>query len=185
MMTIVLNGSPRRGGNSVWMAGVFCGAVGGRAEVVHLYDEGVMPCVACLECARGRRCPLPDGMYGIMARVAEADCLVLASPLHFSSLTAPLVGFISRLQPWWHGTERLGGGRKRTGVLLVSGGAVYDNMFRPARSVAAAAFKVLGMRFAGMVGAGGADSLPIDGNRQVVDEIKLLAERATSCSDGL
>lgn len=123
-------------------------------------------------------------MANIMRRLAEADCLVIASPLHFTSLTAPTVAFISRLQPWW--CLKLSEGRKppegrtRWGALLASGGSKYDNMFRPARSVAAAAFRVLGLKFAGAAGAAGSDETPVGENAAALEEIRILAERISS-----
>lgn len=183
---LVLNGSPDTNGNSVRLARMFArsAGAGADAEFAYLYDEGVEACRACLACARGLPCPLPDtpAMDAILRRADAADCVVIASPLHFSSLTAPLVAFISRLQPLWHRPPRA---RERWGVLLASGGSGYDNMFRPARSVAAAAFRVLGLRFAGMAGAAGTDKTPVDENKDVLNEIKLLAERVCSCSSGL
>lgn len=148
-------------------------AAGAESETVHLYEQSVMPCRAC-GCCRGIAdaggmygtvCPLADAMPGLARSLAAADAVVVASPLYFTSLSAPVIAFFSRLQPFWEargqgrGAPTAATGGCRQAALAVSAGAEYDNMFRPARSVAAAAFHSLGLHFAGMATAAGTDRI--------------------------
>lgn len=158
--TFIINGSPRPDGNTARLAQAFAERLGGPCETVFAYGLGVEACRACGKCAGGG-CALADGMDRVWRGMAWADCIVLASPLHFSSLSGPLVSLIGRFQLSWQRFAQGGGGalaeRKRFGVLLATAGADYANMFMPARSVAAAAFVSLGVEFVGMAGIAGLD----------------------------
>ncbi len=159
MNILVVNGSPHPGGNSARLAAWLLEELRGGAEVVDLYAAGIGACRGCRACGGIDGCVLPDGMRESFARLARADCLVLASPVHFSSLSGPMVSWISRLQPLWPGADTA---RQGVGVLLISGGAEYGGMFEPARKVAAAAFRTLGRNFSGMVSVANTDSGSMD-----------------------
>jgi multimeric flavodoxin WrbA len=178
--TLILKGSPSPTSGSLALARIMAGILGGKARVVDLYGDQVMPCRGCLLCASGVDCPLNDSMPEYLLLLAAADYVIVASPLHFSSLTAPVIAFFSRLQPCWQagrqGREALPP-RRRRGALAVTGGGEYPNMFRPARSVAAAAFNSLGIPFAGMVGVANTDIVPAAENAGALEEVGELAKR--------
>lgn len=164
LMSLVLKGSPAAAGNSLRLAAEVLDAVGGDRRIIDLYRSPVLPCRACARCADGNDCPLADGMAEIMGALAAADVLLIASPLHFTSLSAPLIAFISRLQPFWHARRRGAPPlppRNRQGGLVLTAGSRYPDMFKPARSVAAAAFKSLAIPFVGMATADNTDTLPV------------------------
>lgn len=168
LRTLVLNGSPRRDGNTMTLAGLFLDALGGEHEILHAYDLAVSPCTACGKCAQNGVCAFDSRPGDAMPRVREellrADCVVVASPLHFTSLTAPLVALISRWQSYW--PLRRPGARapaplsdkKRAGVLVATGGAEYKDMFDCARRVTLAGFNTLGMEMLGVLSVSGMDA---------------------------
>ena len=82
-----------------------------------------------------------------------------------------MVTFIGRMQVYWPGRRGVGG----CGVLLVTGGSEYGNMFVPARSVAAAVFKTLGRRFVGMAGVADTDAVGVVENDAAVADVRALA----------
>lgn len=172
--TLVLNGSPRVGGNGMALAGAFLEALGGAHTRLDLYKRAITPCVACGICHSTGVCLLPDAMPEILDHIAGADVILVASPLHFTSLSAPVIAFFSRLQPFWNGAAQLPP-RNRHGILAVTGGSRYPEMFRPARSVSAAAFKTLGVPFHGMITASGTDSVPARENSEALGEARALA----------
>ena len=137
---------------------------GGGGDVIRLYQAPPRPCRACGGCVSGLPCLLDDALDGFRERLERADFLLVASPLHFSSLSAPLIAFFSRLQPFWQASRRgapiIPPGRRRLAALAAAGGSDYPSMFEPARKVAAAAFVTLGIPFAGMATASGTDRLP-------------------------
>lgn len=180
--TLFLNGSPHVAGNGMALAGVMADALPGAKREVRLYDKSIQPCRGCVECfGDGYSCgAIVDDMPAIIADVAQADFLIMVSPLHFSSLTAPLVAFISRLQPAWRKCQSGCGflpPRRRLGALVLTAGSNYPEMFRPARSVALAAFNSLSIPFIGMAAAADTDRIPILENAAAVVEAKKLAER--------
>lgn len=173
--TLILNGSPSPDGNSMALARRLAAALGGGISIVDLYVEPVRPCCGCGVCAASGDCPYEhgDAFAAIMRQVAAAPYTIMASPVHFSGLSAPLVGFISRFQLYW--------GRDVASLfpgvagLVAAGGADYDGMFLAARKVAGAAFKTLGMPLAGMVGVGGTDLRPADADPGAPARLEALA----------
>lgn len=167
--SLVLNGSPRPDGNSMVLARAVADAMGGEADEEALYRRKITPCRACGACERALPCPLADDMPALLLRLASADVLIVASPLHFTSLSAPVIAFYSRLQPFWRSAERMRetfSFRPREGVLAVTAGSHYPEMFRPARSVTAAVFNTLRIRFAGMATAADTDRVPAAANAE-------------------
>jgi multimeric flavodoxin WrbA len=147
-------------------------AAGLEAEVIHLSILRIESCTACMECARGGRCPLDarDDMAATRERLHAARGLVVASPLHFTSLTAPLIATFSRLEPEWLAFAAAGFAkpspefRNGAGMLVVTGGGDYRAMFEPARRVAAAVFNTLGLLNLGSVEAGHTSRTPVAAN---------------------
>ena len=159
--TLVLNGSPHSAGNTMALARLFLDSLPGDCETLSAYDSAVSPCTACGRCAVDGCCVIDDSMPRVWEKIALADCIVIASPLHFTSLTAPLVALISRWQSFWE-LRRLGGrgplgDKRRFGVVVATGGSDYPNMFECARRVSLAGFATLGVEFCGMLSASGLD----------------------------
>lgn len=172
--TLVLNGSPRTDGNSAALAAAFVNALGGPTSRVDLYRSNITPCLDCGVCRGGGSCPIADAVPEVLELTAAADVVVVASPLHFSSLSAPVIALFSRFQPYWHGAALPA--RRRRGALLVSAGSRYPDMFLAARKVAAAAFKTLRIPFHDMVAVPDTDALSAGENRQAMAEVRELAE---------
>lgn len=77
-------------------------AEGVDTEVVHLSDAHVEFCTNCRACTqepgeqRGQ-CPIQDDMPSILQKIDQADVVVLASPINYSTVTALMKRFIERL----------------------------------------------------------------------------------------
>lgn len=107
---IIIDGGPRKTMNTASMLRRFAegvASVGGDIEVktVRLYDMDFRGCMSCLACKlKGRVshvCSYRDALTPILQEVAEADGLVLGSPIYFSEVTAQLRAFLERLIfPW-------------------------------------------------------------------------------------
>lgn len=174
----VFNGSPAPGGKSMRLAGAVLDALDDGGRIVHLYGASVAPCIDCGHCATHMECIFQDDMVEYGARLAAADVVLVVSPLHFVSLTAPVVAFYSRLQPLWQARRRGAGGpsRCRVGGLVLTGGSSYRNMFEPARAVTAAVFNSIGVRFVGMATAADTDTVPIAENVEALAAARKLGE---------
>ncbi len=102
--------SPRRGGNSEVLLNEFCRAAedaGWKVDLLRVNELKFRPCQACDACAKDGRCIVQDDMQQVYPKMAEADALVIASPITFGSLNAQLKMFIDRFQCWWHAKYNL------------------------------------------------------------------------------
>jgi multimeric flavodoxin WrbA len=130
---LVLEGSPRRGGNSeVLMDAVARGIVraGGRLERIRVADLKIAPCIGCGGCEKTGHCVVKDEMTAIYEKIVAARRLLLVSPVYFYSLTAQLKAAVDRGQALWS--------RKH---LLVEKGFWQDDPDRKGFLVAVAATK--------------------------------------------
>ncbi len=107
---LILACSPRRGGNSDFMAKSFAEGVesaGGKAEVVYLRDLVIKACLACQLCAQrpDHSCPLSrdenDAAEALFKKIKDTPHLFIAAPIFFYALPAHFKGFIDRGQRLW------------------------------------------------------------------------------------
>lgn len=109
MKVLVINGSPRAGGNSDLLCDAFLrGAreAGHTVEKIALRDKHIAPCRACYACFRTGACVQADDMAEILEKFQQADVVALASPTYFSTMSGPMKILIDRLLPKW---QDLGG----------------------------------------------------------------------------
>ena len=97
MKAIAINGSPRKGWNTATLLRkALAGAKknGAKTELVHLYDLDYKGCISCFACKKigGKsygRCAVKDELTPVLQRAAEADVLILGSPLYFHTTARP------------------------------------------------------------------------------------------------
>lgn len=105
MKALLVNGSPRKSWNTATLlkrAQAGAQAEGAQAELVHLYELDYKGCVSCFKCKKigGRsygHCAVRDGLTPLLRKAAEADVLILGSPLYFHVETAEMRAFMERL----------------------------------------------------------------------------------------
>ena len=93
MKILLMNGSPRKGGNSEVLCEQFAkGATeaGHEAEKIDLYKQKISPCVACYGCRKTQTCVIKDDMQTVLEKMIAADVIVLSSPVYFYSLSGQL-----------------------------------------------------------------------------------------------
>ena len=97
---LILEGSPRRNGNSAILSEEFArGAkeAGGDVEKVWITGKKIAGCLGCNGCYRnGGECVLKDDMAEIREKMLAADVIVLVSPIYFYSMTAQMKAVIDR-----------------------------------------------------------------------------------------
>lgn len=102
MKVIAFNGSPRKDGNtSILIDRVLAklGETGVETEAYQLGGKEIHGCRACYACFQNKdgRCGLSDDVANeCIARMAEADGIILGSPTYFSDLTPELKALIDR-----------------------------------------------------------------------------------------
>lgn len=89
---LILKGSPHSNGNSSFLedqvqAGAV--AVGAEVESYHLHEMDIRPCEACHDCLDANGiCVQSDDMQILYPKIAQADALVIASPVYWYSVSA-------------------------------------------------------------------------------------------------
>ncbi|MDO5845686.1 MAG: flavodoxin family protein [Methanocorpusculum sp.] len=95
MKIVALVSSPRKHSNSKLLAeAVLSGAKenGAETELITIIDKNINPCHADGSCkAPGSKgCGVKDDMQAVYQSIAEADAVVLAAPIYFGRLNAPM-----------------------------------------------------------------------------------------------
>lgn len=100
MKVLLLNGSPRAGGNTALalkeMEAIFA-QEGIETEIVHVGKQDIRGCIACLKCAQTGKCVFDDIVNQIAPKLEAADGLVVASPVYYASANPTLVALLDRL----------------------------------------------------------------------------------------
>lgn len=105
MKAIAINGSPRKTWNTATLLrNALEGAKekGAETELVHLYGLSYKGCISCFACKEigGKsygRCAVKDEITPVLEKAAEADVLILGSPLYFHTETGEMRSFMERL----------------------------------------------------------------------------------------
>lgn len=97
---LILEGSPRRNGNSAILSDEFprgAEEAGCSVEKNRVAGKKVAGCLGCNACYRnGGACVQKDVMAEIQEKMLEADVIALASPIYFYSMTARMKAVIDR-----------------------------------------------------------------------------------------
>ena len=100
MKVLILNGSPRIGGNTSIaveeMEKIFL-TEGIEVETVQVGTKDIRGCIACGRCAQLGICVFDDIVNELAPKFAEADGLVVASPVYYASANATLAACLQRL----------------------------------------------------------------------------------------
>lgn len=100
MKVLIINGSPRSGGNTAIALGemekVFA-QEGVEFETIQIGREPLRGCVACLGCRKIGRCVFDDAVNEAAPKLEAADGLVIASPVYYASANGTLISFLDRL----------------------------------------------------------------------------------------
>ena len=120
---LVVNGSPRKKGNSVILAEqVMLGAreAGAQVEIFFLHNMSIQPCNACDACQETQDCTIQDDMQILYPKLRRADAIVIASPIYWFTISAQTKLFIDR----WYALQGPQGNAlagKQIGIVLTYG----------------------------------------------------------------
>ena len=99
MKVLLLNGSPRKNGNTALalaeMEKIFT-EEGIAWETVQVGTMAIRGCAACGGCKDGK-CVFDDGVNEIAEKFAQCDGLVVASPVYYASANGTLISLLDRL----------------------------------------------------------------------------------------
>lgn len=102
---LIISSSPRKNGNSQMLCESFLQGAkekGHSVELIRLIDQKIGFCRACDACMKnGGTCILKDDMQKLIELYKKADVIVLATPVYFYGISAPMKVFIDRMYPIW------------------------------------------------------------------------------------
>lgn len=100
MKVLMINGSPRVGGNTAIalqeMEKIFQ-AEGVEVETVQVGNKDIRGCIACGTCFEKGKCVFDDMVNETIPKFEACDGLVIASPVYYASANGTLISFLDRL----------------------------------------------------------------------------------------
>ena len=110
MKVLIINGSPRKGGNTAIalaeMEKVF-EAAGCEVEILDIGNKVIRGCVACTSCYQTGKCVFEDEVNAAAPKFEAADALIVATPVYYASANATLIAFLDRLFYSTHFDKRM------------------------------------------------------------------------------
>lgn len=131
---VILNGSPRRNGNTSALVKAFTEGAQSAGHTVTEFFLGTMDIHGCKGCFGGhsnQECPCvqQDDMNRIYPAVRDCDVVVLASPLYYWNLSGQLRTAMDRLFALEEGGEnRLRGNGKASALLMAAEGHGFEDV---------------------------------------------------------
>ncbi len=126
MKTLIINGSPRKNGDTASLINVLTEQLNGEYRIINAYYSDISPCIDCRYCWENAGCSINDEMAEIYDYIVDCDNVVLASPIYFSQPTGKLLDVCSRFQTYFAAKHFRNQAplikSKKGAVILVGGG---------------------------------------------------------------
>ena len=100
MKVLIINGSPRKDGNTtvaVKEVEKVLNDNGIDTEIIRIGGENIRGCVACGYCFNHGKCAFSDKVNEVAEKFEKADGLIVATPVYFASANGTVVSFLDRL----------------------------------------------------------------------------------------
>lgn len=100
MKVLLINGSPHAKGSTYTAlneVAVTLEKEGIETEMIHIGNQAIRGCIACAKCREIGHCVFDDAVNDVAEKFANADGLVVGSPVYYASANATLVAFLDRL----------------------------------------------------------------------------------------
>ena len=81
MKTLILNGSPRKNGDTAQLLELAKAQLQGTYYVVSAYTADIHPCIDCRHCQKQFGCIFADEMEAVYTYLKDCDRILLASPI--------------------------------------------------------------------------------------------------------
>ena len=100
MKVLLINGSPHAKGSTYTAlneVAVTLEKEGIETKMIHIGNQAIRGCIACAKCREIGHCVFDDAVNDVAEKFANADGLVVGSPVYYASANATLVAFLDRL----------------------------------------------------------------------------------------
>lgn len=179
MKTLVINGSPRKNGDTMTLVNEMIKHLEGEVRIVDTYYEKISACVDCRYCWSNNGCSINDGMQEYYQILDEVDNVVLASPIYFSELSSEMLRFASRFQQFAiarclkkDNEFKL---KKKNGALIIAAGGDSRNLEGRAIDTANIIFRHINAESVGVVSTLYTNDIPANEDIDALDSVRELA----------
>ncbi|MEI7904258.1 MAG: flavodoxin family protein [Candidatus Firestonebacteria bacterium] len=141
MKVLGINASPRKGGNTDFLLDQTlkgAGDAGAETEKIYLNRLNYRGCQECSDALTDGNCKVKDDLLEVIAKVLEADAVVIASPVYFGSVSGQLKCMIDRFQCYWMGRfvhKTVETQMRKKGVFLSVQGTEKEKFFLNSRDI--------------------------------------------------
>jgi len=131
MKTLIINGSPRKSGDSIYILNKLIEKLNGEVILINVCDENVEACTDCRYCWNVTDCKIKDDMFKVYDLLDLVDNVVLSAPIYFSELCGQLLSYTSRFQRYFaervlRDNHKFEMKNKRGALVLSAGGDCHD-----------------------------------------------------------
>ena len=185
MKTLILNGSPRKDGDTAYLINKLFSRLYGEYKIVDCYTADIAPCIDCRSCREKLSCPIRDEMQEIYAYLSECDHVIISSPVHYAELSSALLKVASRFQIYSSAQifrhEMLPVKAKHGAVILAQGGSGgAECAYETARLI----FQSIGIKeIYPLVCSRNTDHLHVVKDEQAISDVLKLAEWLNTFED--
>lgn len=109
MKILIINGSPRVGGNSSLLIDEITkqfDKLGATSEIISIGNKDVRGCIACGYCYEHEGCVFKDVVNETSLKFKEADVLIVVAPVYYGSPNGTVISFLDRLFQSSHFSKR-------------------------------------------------------------------------------
>ena len=182
MKTLIFYGSPLENSHTRVLLNAMLEELKGEVKLVDCYRANIAPCKDCKYCFKRPGCSIKDDMQEIYAYIKECDAVIIATPMHFGTVSGPMLNVFTRLQSFWSSRhirqkdtkDKI---KEKYGALLVTTGGNWVNMELLMEGTADFAFDHMETEQIGSVYAKETDNYPVKENDKALKKARYLAER--------
>jgi len=177
LKTLIINGSPRKNGDTMTIINEMKKYLDGEVEIINTYSDDIHPCVDCRYCWKNNGCAIKDKMQDVYKMLDEVDNVIISSPIYFSELTGQMLNFASRLQRYYsyryiQKNMDFKLKPKKAAIILAGGG---DGNHEPAIKSAKIIFKVINAELIGTVLSLNTNNIPASEDKAALKKAKEVA----------
>jgi multimeric flavodoxin WrbA len=101
---LILNGSPKKNGNTAMLVDWFCKGAASKGAEIEIVRTAFLKykttgCISCRACQKSDKyeCSINDEAKPVLAKMADVDVIVFATPLYFFSMSAQIKLIFDRM----------------------------------------------------------------------------------------
>ncbi len=182
---LILNGSPRRKGNTLFLVTELAEQLKTKdnyVKILHLNDYDIKPCQGCYWCYKDYplQCIQTDVMNGLYPHTLEADVIIFASPIYWFTYSAQLKLFVDRLLALHVKGGHSFQGKKFASIFVYGAGTAESAGANNAIKSVDQMISYFGGENLGVIHGNGGQKLTVKENSEILRELGELAQKISS-----